>query len=216
MLHVACCWLHAAVAVAVAWGELQWPCDTSANHMLHYRPIKAQTGLGRGGGGEGPSCDTWMQISLGYFHIHIHIRIRRGRMQCQFWGPSLALNVRKSRVASPQLESCATFCWMYQFLLLFFWFGPNCRRFFRQVSFAVLGPRMPRRQASHSNSNSNIERNQQSDNNDRRRWQVAARLDSVVLAQKKKKNPRTAEKKSSTRVTARLATSLPHRVVELP
>lgn len=79
--------------------------------------------------------------------------------------------------------------------LLLIW--PKLSPFFGQVSFAVLGPRMPRRQGSHSNSNNtnnnNIERHQQSDNNDRRRWQVAARLDSVVLAQNK--NPRTTEKK---------------------
>lgn len=81
-----------------------------------------------------------------------------------------------------------------------------------------LGPRMPRRQASNSNSNNYRQEQQQhrKESAERQQWQTAmasGRLDSVVLAQKKIQEQ---QKKSGTRVTVRLATSLPNRVVELP
>lgn len=129
------------------------------------------------------SCDTWMQISLGYFHIHIHIRW--GACDASS-GPEFGIKCQKvtRRVASTRKLCNILLNVSISVTLLLIW--PKLSPFFRQVSFAVLGPRMPRRQGSHSNrnntNNSNIERNQQSDNNDRRRWQVAARLDSVVLA----------------------------------
>lgn len=80
-----------------------------------------------------------------------------------------------------------------------------------------LGPRMPRRQASNSNSNNYRQEQQQhrKESAERQQWQTAmasGHLDSVVLAQKIQEQ----QKKSGTRVTVRLATSLPNRVVELP